>query len=331
MRKMIWLLIILAALWGAWWMLATTQMQNVMARAFDDRRAAGWEVTVKDISKAGFPLLLQNRLSGLSLADPKQDFAVEAPQLDLSAPVWWPGDLAVQAPVARVELRAGALPLELNLRDMRADLSLHPGLALQLEGMQIRSAQMQVDGPDGMLLEAEEPRAVVQQSSDVATDYGIALLPGSITPGPLLRKVLGDAAGPPILSARMAVSFAEPFDRHTVMQRTIPEVRALSIENIDATLGDVALAAEGALSFDAEGRPDGTLSLRITNWSQLLDAVERAALLPSSMRAQVDTVLRVLESRSGTAGALDLDLVFNQGEMALAGIPLGPAPRLMQP
>jgi len=93
----------------------------------------------------------------------------------------------------------------------------------------------------------------------------------------------------------------------------------------------VALGAEGALTFDAEGIPDGVLSLRVTNWSKLLDAGERGGFLPPSMRGQVNTMLRLLEGRGGTPGGLDLDLVFADGQMVLAGLPLGPAPRLIQP
>ena len=109
MRKLVWLLIVLAVLWGAWWVTATTQMQSTLTGLLDSRRAAGWEVTLKDISKSGFPLALQNRLSGLAVAAPARSLAFEAPQLDLSAPVWWPGDLSARASVASAALPAGAL------------------------------------------------------------------------------------------------------------------------------------------------------------------------------------------------------------------------------
>ena len=335
MRKLVWLLIVLAALWGAWWAAATTQMQSTLTRLLDTRRAAGWEVTLKEIDKAGFPLSLQNRLSGFAVADPARGLAFEAPQLDLSAPVWWPGDLSARAPVAAADLPAGALPLTLKMRDLRADLELHPGTSLQLEAMELRSTHLEVDGPDGLLLEAEEPRMRIAQSGSAARDYAIALLPGGITPGPLLRKVLGDGAGQPggqpILSARMAVTFARPLDRHSAMAGTLPQIDALTVENVDAAWGEVALGAEGALTFDPAGIPDGVLSLRVTNWTKLLDAGERAGFLPPSMRGQVDTMLRLLEARGGTPGGLDLDLIFTDGQMMLAGIPLGPAPRLIQP
>ncbi|MEP2683194.1 MAG: DUF2125 domain-containing protein [Sulfitobacter sp.] len=335
MRKLVWLLIVLAVLWGAWWATATTQMQSTLTGLLDTRRAAGWEVTLKDISKSGFPLALQNRLSGLAVAAPARGLAFEAPQLDLSAPVWWPGDLSARASVASAALPAGALPLTLNIRDLRAELALHPGTTLQLEAIELRSTHLEVNGPDGLLLEAEEPRMRVTQSSGAARDYDIALLPGGITPGPLLRKVLGDGAvqpgGQPILSARMAVTFARPLDRHSAVAGTLPQIDALTVENVDAAWGDVALGAEGALTFDAEGIPDGVLSLRVTNWTKLLDAGERGGFLPRSMRGQVNTMLRLLEARGSTPGGLDLDLVFADGQMVLAGLPLGPAPRLIQP
>ena len=85
MRKLVWLLIVLAVLWGAWWATATTQMQSTLTGLLDTRRAAGWEVTLKDISKSGFPLALQNRLSGLAVAAPARSLAFEAPQLGLVA------------------------------------------------------------------------------------------------------------------------------------------------------------------------------------------------------------------------------------------------------
>ena len=81
MRKLVWLLIVLAVLWGAWWATATTQMQSTLTGLLDTRRAAGWEVTLKDISKSGFPLALQNRLSGLAVAAPARGLAFEARSL----------------------------------------------------------------------------------------------------------------------------------------------------------------------------------------------------------------------------------------------------------
>ncbi|MEM5543210.1 DUF2125 domain-containing protein [Sulfitobacter sp. AS92] len=335
MRKLVWLLILLAALCGAWWAAATAQMQSTLTGLLDNRRAAGWDVTLKDISKAGFPLTLQNRLSGLAVAESGRGVAFEAPQLDLSAPVWWPGDLTARAPVAQAAFPAGALPLVLKMRDMHADLALHPGLSLQLEGMLARSTYLEVNGPDGLLLEADEPRMEVTQSSEAENDYNIALLPGRIAPGPLLRKVLGDGigqpGGQPILSARMAFTFARALDRHAAMTGTLPQIDALTVENVDVAWGDVALATEGALTFNSEGVPAGVLSLRVTNWPKLLDAGERAGFLPPSMRGQVNTMLRLLEARGGTTGGLDLDLVFAEGQMVLAGIPLGAAPQLIQP
>lgn len=335
MRKLVWLLIVLVALCGAWWAAATTQMQNTLTGLLDTRRAAGWEVTLKNIGKAGFPLTLENQLSGLSVAEPARGLAFDAPQLDLSAPIWWPGDLSARAPVASAALPAGALPLTLNMRDLRADVALRPGSTLQLEAIEVRSAHLEVDGPDGLLFEAEAPRMRITQSSNAARDYDIAVLPGRITPGQLLRKVLGEGAGQPggqpILSARMGVTFARALDRHTAMAGSLPQIDALTVENVDAAWGDVALAAEGALTFDPEGTPDGVLSLRVTNWPKLLDAGERAGFLPPSMRGQVNTMLRLLEARGGTPGGLDLDLHLADGQMSLAGIPLGPAPRLIQP
>ncbi len=110
----------------------------------------------------------------------------------------------------------------------------------------------------------------------------------------------GQPGGQPILSARMAVTFARPLDRHSAMAGTPPQIDALTVENVDAAWGEVALGAEGALTFDAAGIPDGVLSLRVTNWTKLLDAGERAGFLPPSMRGQVDTMLRLVALSTGS-------------------------------
>lgn len=333
MRKLVWLLILLAALWGAWWVTATTQMQSAVTSLLDARRAAGWEVALDGTAKAGFPLTLANRLRGLALSDPKGQLSLNAPQATLSAPAWWPGDLSVAAPRLTVETRAGVLPVKVTATDFAADLSLHPGLALELDRLTAQSAGLRLDGPDGLLLEVAEVHAAMRQSANDPATYDLQVLPGAITPGPLLQRLFSEDGAPataPRLAARVEVSFDKPIDRHAAVRGNEPRLQGVDLKVVRIAWGDIAMSAEGTLAIDAEGLPAGALTLKVTNWPRLLDIAQRAALLPPSMRLQVEAMLGALANRGDTPDGLDLELVFADGQMTLAGIPLGPAPSLLR-
>ncbi len=333
MRKLVWLLILLAALWGAWWAVATAQMQSAVSRLLDARRAAGWEVNLDSISKGGFPLTLQNTLSGVSLTDPAQGFQLEAAKTTLSAPVWWPGDLSVKAPRLHLETAAGRLPVEVTAKDVDGRLSLYPGLALELQQLTLHSGMLELEGPDGPLLEIAQARAEMRHLAAEPKTYSLQILPDAITPGPLLRRLFSEDGPPtlaPTLSANAKVTFNHPLNRHTAMRRQAPQVQQIALSEARITWGNLALAASGTLTVDPQGQPEGALNLKVKNWARLVDIAQRAGVLPPSMRLQAETMLRALENRGGTPGGLDLDLAFADGQMSLAGIPLGPVPRLLR-
>jgi len=333
MRKVIWLLILLAALWGGWWAVATTQMQSAVSSLLDARRTAGWEVALDGTAKAGFPLTLENRLDGLALADPSKRVTLQSSELTLSAPAWWPGDLSIKTPLLRLEAPAGALPVKVTATDLDARLSLHPGLALELKELAAQTAGLRLDGPDGMLLEVGQARAEMRQTSDRPRTYDLYFLPKAITPGPFLHRLFAQddtpAAAPQVV-ARAQMTFDRPLDRQAGLRGNEPRVEEFNLTETRITWGEITLMAEGALAIDAQGQPDGALSLRVTNWARLVDIAQRAGLLPPSMRLQVETMLSALENRGDTPGGLNLELVFAEGQMTLADIPLGPAPLLLR-
>lgn len=331
MRKLVWLLILLAALWGAWWAVATAQMQSALSRLLDARRAAGWEVALDDITKAGFPLKLQNTLTGLSLADPAQGFQLKAAKTTLSAPLWWPGNLSLDTPRLHLDTAAGPLPLEVTAQDVAGRLFLSPGFALELEQLSLHSAALELEGPDGPLLEIAQPRAEMRHLSDQPMTYRLHILPDAITPGPLLRRLFSEDGPPPSapsLAVEAEITLDHPLNRQLAKRGSAPRVQQIDLTGARIAWGDIGLAANGTVTVDAAGQPEGALTLKVQNWERLVNIAQRAGLLPPAMRLQVETMLRALENRGDVPGGLDLELVFTDGQMTLAGIPLGPAPRL---
>lgn len=331
MRAWVWLLILLAALWGGWWAFATTQMQTGVRDALQARQAAGWQVTGDAPRKAGFPLALETRLDRLTLAAPARDDRLDARGLRISAPVWWPVDLSITAKEVSGETRAGALPLDFTFQTPAAALSLHPAPALTVKAASAASAALRIEGPDGLLLDLAEPRLQARQQDARGTGYAVSFDAGQITPGPLLIRLLTPQAAPPEAPearGRGVLTFDRALDRNALQAAEPPRLTGLQIESFRMAWGALALTARGALEIDSAGLPEGRVTLKLTQWRRLIEAAQRAGLLPPAMRLQVETMLGALENRGGTPGELDLELGFAEGQMSLAGIPLGPAPRL---
>lgn len=331
MRAWVWLLILLAALWGAWWAFATTQMQAGVTQALEVRRAAGWQVENAAPRKAGFPQALETRIDRLAIAAPEGEDRLEVRDLALSAPTWWPLAPSLSAGRMTVETRAGALPLDIAFDTPTATLSLQPGLDLALQAAEAQSAALRIAGPDGPLLDLAVPRMEVQRRDADAAAYAVTFDAGQITPGPLLVRLLTPEAAPPAApeaTGRGVLTFDRALDLAAARSAKPPRLTGLEIGALQLSWGKLALTARGQVSLDAEGLPEGEVTLKLTQWRPLVEAAQRAGLLPPSMRLQVETMLGALENRGGTPGGLDLVLGFAGGQMTLAGIPLGPAPRL---
>ncbi|MBD3787478.1 MAG: DUF2125 domain-containing protein, partial [Sphingomonadales bacterium] len=175
----------------------------------------------------------------------------------------------------------------------------------------------------------------------------IALAPDADHPAPpggaLYRLNFGAAALglPPEITARLAqdgrtlpaevenlsieadFGLARPLDRHARAGMLYPSTIDIAQARLD--WGGRRVEISGPLGFDALGRPEGRLMLRLPDWRGWLDLARETGLLPANRAPMVTAIAGQLAAQSPD-GVLALPLSFSGGQMALGPVPLGPIP-----
>lgn len=332
MRRLVSILIGIAALWCLWWAGATFWLVQGTEAWFEDRRAEGWQAELAGVDAGGFPTRLEAHLEAPELADPETGLAVRLADLTLSARAIWPGDMAVILPATPIEVATPQDRWTLLAQAARADLNLHPGAALRLRAMSLGSGPFRVEQAGGAGLFGGEALILALTETDTPARYDLRFDVTAFAPGARPRSVLRLPDDWPLifesLAAEATVIFDRPIDRRTLEERR-PQPLAVDLHRLEAHWADMRLLATGSVIRDADGLAEGAVTIKAENWQRMLDLAERSGALPADFRPTVEGMLRGLASGTGSTNDLDVTLRFEGGSTWIGFIPLGPAPSLV--
>ena len=326
MRRFVWLVIILAALWGGWWAFAAQNLRSGTALWLEDRRSEGWQAEATTTEVSGFPLALTLMLENPELADPETGVAFSTALLRLDSPAWWPGHVAMTLPAQSFQIASPEERRIVAFENAQANLRLRPGTALELEHSGVTSGPWQLSSPDGTIWGAGGFELSVQQSTDAATQYALSVNAPTFTPGGVIRSALRVPQDWPIafdsLTIEGLVNFDRPIDRRAVEERR-PQPRQIDLELAEAVWGTLSLRASAQLTVSEQGLATGQMSFQARNWQEILALAETAGVLPVALRPQLEKVLSALARGGGNPDAIDLTLNVRDSAIFLGFIPLG--------
>lgn len=332
MRRLIWLGVVLVLMWSGSWFFASSSLQNGIGTWLSERRAEGWQAEVTETRVSGYPFTLAAQLVNPAFADPESGLAIEASQLDISAPVWWPGYVSVALPQDNIVVASPLVRYFIQSDTAVADLRLKPGTDLQVEEMALRSDGWTLSTPQGSLMAAAGLTLSLLQASDDPNRYGFEFDAPAFEPGNLPRSALRVPDDWPVsfdsLAVSMDVTFDRPFDRSTIEQAR-PQPRRIDIALAEAQWGALSLRGSAALDVAPGGAATGQVSLQARNWQDILTLAEAAGALPSDLRTQLERALGALARSSGNPNTIDATLSLRDGRIFIGFIPLGRAPRLV--
>jgi len=124
------------------------------------------------------------------------------------------------------------------------------------------------------------------------------------------------------------LDFTAPWDRRAI-ETARPQIRDIDLKDVSANWGDVTFRAAGKLAVDAEGIPEGRITVKAVEWRRLLDMAIGTGLLADTFRPALERALELMASLEGPANTLDAPLTFENGFVSFGPIPLGAAPRLL--
>jgi len=332
MRRLISIALVLALGWSAWWWAAGWGLRQSLDAWFAAQGARGWQADYATLTTTGFPSRHVTLIAAPALADPATGAAWSADALTLDSRAVWPGHLTLRFPDTAQRLSWFDRTADLTAEGMAADLRLRPGLALEIEKLALTAGPWSVIAPDGDVIRADTLALSMQQSGDAPETYALSLSAEALSPGPGLREAARISRSLPpafeVFTLDAQVTFDKPWDRSAI-ETARPQPREVDLRLAEAAWGELRLMAAGRFTVDAEGRPEGTVTVKAENWREMLAMAERSGALPPQAAEAARRSLTMLERIGGNPERLDLQLNLRGGFVALGPLPLGPAPRLI--
>ncbi|SMX31623.1 DUF2125 domain-containing protein [Actibacterium lipolyticum] len=327
MRRLIVLIVAAAALWGGYWFIAARGLETGL-RNWLATPQVGWATEYADLNVRGFP----NRLDTViekPVVTTDSGIAWRAPFFQAMALSYKPNHVILVWPDQQtVETPFGTANITTN--DMRGSIVFSASTDLALD-----HSNFVIDGLRAAISESGEFTAksalFATRLAPARTNvHEIGLDASDITPPADILAQLGLGRAAPAVIEQLkldaALGFDRPLDRFA-LEGTPAQINRIELKHTRVQWGDMALRANGDLDVDRAGNLDGSITLGITNWKQVLTLAVNGGLIPQRQAKQIERGLALLSANRDT---LELPLNLRGGVMSLGPIPLGPAPRLRQ-
>ncbi|MEM6277511.1 MAG: DUF2125 domain-containing protein [Pseudomonadota bacterium] len=327
MRIMIWTIAFLALGWSGYWVVANTALERGAGAWFDARRGEGWQADYKDLTVSGFPYRFDTTLTDVALADPGTGAVWQAPEFIVTALAYQPNHVIAIFPDEQT-LRSPFDTLTVTSSDMRASARVG-GTNVELRESTAQMADVALRSTQGWDVTLESGLLATRAQGDNV--YDLYFEAKDLRPSDALRLGVDPQGRLPdtfeTLRLDASLAFDAPWDRFAI-EVARPQPTRIDLKDFNARWGQLELRAVGALDVDANGAPEGRITVKATNWRDIVSIGEATGLLPESAIPTITRGLEVLASLSGPANTIDVPLSFQRGFVSLGPIPLGPAPRL---
>lgn len=331
MRRLLGILAVLAALFTGYWFTVARGVESGINAWLGARASEGWIAEAATVRTSGFPARFETVLTDVTLADPGTGVAWTAPRFAFEAEAFrpnritarWPDTQTVASPWERIEVTSERFD---------ASVAFVPGTRLEVRAIEANLSDVTLTST----LEWEtrfRVGALSATSPEAGSGaYTIRFEAADIVLPATLRVTLDPARILPEVIEGMVVTadvtFDAPWDRFAV-EVARPQVTSLDLSDLTAQWGGIQMRAAGEVIVDAEGVPDGRITVKVTNWRDLLQVAGNAGLIPPPLMPTVERAFEVLAGLSGPRDTLDVPLTFANGVVSFGPLPLGPAPRIV--
>ena len=314
MRTLFFVVTAIAALYGGYWFLGSSQVEARAEAALAGLGVQGWAVDYTDLDTVGFPSRFDTTVTDLALSSPDGQLGWAAPSFQVLAISYRPNRVsAVWPPEQRLTL-AGQ-PVDIASQGLRASATFGLSADLPLERATLEGGLSAVSSRAGWAFCFDRLLAGVRRA-DAAATYDLILEAEGLRPATVSAN-LGH------LRLDAQVTLDAPLDRRL---QGAPRLMALAIRDARLTQGDVALTASGDLAPDAQGFLAGTVLLTAENWRGLLDLLDAAGIL---IHDQAPFLQGALEELARGSDRLEVPVTFRDGRVEALGLVLLQAPQVL--
>ena len=315
MRTLFFVVAVLAALYGGYWFVGSSQVESRAEAALADLEARGWAVDYAELDTTGFPSRFDTTVTDLSLASPDGRLAWAAPFFQVLALSYRPHEvIAVWPPEQR--LTVASQPIEIASQGLRASATVGLSGDLPLDHATLEGGLSAVSSGAGWGFGLDGLLAAIRRAGTAAATYDVFLEARGLRPATVSAS-LG------LLRLDAAVTLDAPLD---LRLQEPPRLVGLAIREARLAQGDVALTASGELAPDAQGFLAGTVVLTAENWRGLLDLLEAAGVL---IHDQAPFLQGALEELAQGSDRIEVPVTFRDGQVEALGVVRLEAPQVL--
>lgn len=326
MRRLLWLTIAGAVLYGGYWAVASRAVLRGAEAALGAMKAEGI-ADYAGLSLAGFPSRFDMTIDRPALASRDGWLGWSAPFLQLFALSYRPNHVIAVWPDEQT-VTLGPETVVVTADDLRASAVFGASAALPLDHAQAVGRGMTLRSRTGWGLGISELRAAIRTRDAAANRHDIATDMTGLAAEGALASVAATLAGKPDAAGWVQLDTTATFDRPLDRSAAAEAVRMMRLEvnRAQVTLGRFDLSGTGELAIGIDGVPEGRIDLHMGGWQGLPDALAGLGLVSPEVAPTLRNAMAAMAA-ADPAGRLALPLVLTGGMMSLGPVPLGPAPR----
>ena len=340
MRKLMFLIVVLVALWSGYWFVGSNAVRDGVNGWFADAAAQGLVAENTGVTVEGFPNRFDLTVEGLHIADPKADVGWTAPFVQVFAMTWKPWHIiAAFPPEQQVAVQDDVVTV--TSQDLKASLRAKPSTDLPLAEVRLAGTSLALASQQGWTLGLGEFTLGLRAEpalGNAGYELGFDLAPLTPDPGFVARvKAVTITDLPPSdlpdtvesLWGSIYLTFSAPLDRHAGEAK--PYLTRIEVNQLNFAWGQLAATAKGLVEADDQGLAAGEITVEITNWDRLPAILVAAGVVKPEMAPTIARGMQALAAQSPDLSVLSLTLKLAEGQMSFGPFPLGPAPRMVPP
>lgn len=330
MRKLIALIVVLTMLYGGYWFVGRSQIQSRLTDAIVQVDASEMNVTYASLATRGFPSRFDTTVTDLVIEDPNARVRWETPIFQLLALSYQPNNVRAYFPEEQVFIIDGArYTLFTNAMVARGHVSASAALAFQQAELELLNPRLRTEGGEELTL--ERLFAAMRLTPDTTQSYDVFFEARSIVLPENIRNLI-DPQGlqPPIMQSLRLDSdlvLSDPIELNRAYAVAL-SITNLSIKEFALAWGEMSVSVIGDVAPDDAGVLDGSITISARNWQQALDLAVASGALKNDRIFLLTEIAKNFDETPQILDTLTVTFSIVNGEMALGGFALGPAPLL---
>lgn len=320
MKVLLFIVLALAAAYSGYWFIGARGVDRAVQNSLETLEAQGWNVTTGNIETRGFPSRFDITATDLTVTSPDGTLAYTAPWVQTVALSYRPNKVIAILPPEQT-LTIQGQELKMSTDGLRASASVAANTALTFADLTAETKSLDVTSDLGWQLKTGAGLLALRPAGPAANTYEAYLGLADVMPQLGLASA---PATPAQFAADATVRLDRPLDR-SLVQAGRPKIEMVTLNSLDLTWGSLKLTGQGQVTVDAEGVPEGRITINADGWQDVIGLLAEAAIIDPDV---LPTLTNMATMMSGGGGALVLPITFKSGFMSLGPLPLGPAPRL---